>query len=55
MLKRGQPQRVVTLAGWGLEALEASKPAEAPAIGQAELRLSLLEAAADAADRLGRR
>jgi tetratricopeptide (TPR) repeat protein len=55
MLRRGQPQRVVTLAGWGLEALAAAGPAEAARIGQAELRLSLLEAAADAADRLGRR
>ena len=44
-------RRLYNLARWGLEALEA-KP---PATGADRLRLELLEAAADAADRMGNR
>jgi len=52
MIRRGQPQRVRTLAQWGLDALDA-----AAGDGAARLddRLAYLEAAADATDRLGHR
>ena len=51
MLRRGQPQRVVTLARWGLEALANAEARPSTR----RLRLGFLEAAADAADRLGQR
>ncbi len=51
LFRRGQPQRVHTLAAWGLESIEAL-PARP---GRDRLRIELLEAAADAADRLGYR
>ncbi|MEE8469473.1 MAG: protein kinase, partial [Planctomycetota bacterium] len=47
----GHPSRVHTLATWGLEAIEAL----AAGPERERQRLELLEAAADAADRLGRR
>lgn len=50
-LERGQPQRVHSLTKWGLEAID-SLPTDAE--HQREL-IGLLEAATDAADRLGRR
>ncbi|MCK6447020.1 MAG: AAA family ATPase [Planctomycetes bacterium] len=46
--RRGQPQRVHSLASWGLDALDAlahTKPRD-------RIRIRLLEAAADASDRL---
>lgn len=50
-LDRGQPQRVQSLTKWGLEALDAL-----PHSAERERQLiGLLEAATDAADRLGRR
>lgn len=51
LLRRGQPHRVLTLARWGLEALEGGKASRA----ERGRRLAFLEAAADAADRLGYR
>jgi tetratricopeptide (TPR) repeat protein len=51
LARRGQPHRVYALARWGLEALDAVPPTKR----RNRLRLSFLEAAADAADRLGRR
>ncbi len=51
LLRRGQPGRVHALAQWGLEALDALKAT--PTRGRERIRL--LEAAADAADRLGER
>lgn len=51
LLRRGQPQRVHSLAAWGLEALDALAPS--PRLER--LSIELLEAAADAADRLGYR
>jgi tetratricopeptide (TPR) repeat protein len=49
--ERGQAQRVFTLARWGLDALDA-RPAAAD---RGRRSVEFLEAAADAADRLGRR
>ncbi len=50
-LDRGQPQRVQSLTKWGLEALD-----DLPHSAERERQLiGLLEAATDAADRLGRR
>lgn len=48
MAERGHPRRVETLARWGLDALEALPPSPT----HARLRVDLLEAAADAADKL---
>lgn len=51
MQERGQPQRLQALAGWGLEAVETL-----PTSPERErITTLLLEAAADAADRLGHR
>lgn len=50
-LERGQPQRVHSLTKWGLEAIDALPQS---AEHQRQL-IGLLEAATDAADRLGRR
>lgn len=47
----GHPRRRATLAGWGLEALDNRSPNS----DDVELRRTLLEALADAADRLGER
>jgi tetratricopeptide (TPR) repeat protein len=49
--QRGQPQRMLTLARWGLGALDAVPTTP----HRQRLRISFLEAAADAADRLGQR
>ncbi|MDP6408906.1 MAG: protein kinase [Planctomycetota bacterium] len=49
LLARGQPGRVHTVCRWGLAALDALPSTT----GFAHLRIGLLEAAADAADRLG--
>jgi hypothetical protein len=49
--RRASAQRLATLARWALEALEHLRALE----GRERLRLELLEDAADAADRLGRR
>ncbi|MCP3915573.1 MAG: AAA family ATPase [bacterium] len=54
LLAGGHPQRVRRLAGWGLEAIDALEASE-PQSSYDELRIRLLEAAADAADRLGTR
>ncbi len=51
LLKRGQPQRVYVLARWGLEALAALPTTRQ----RSRRRIEFLEAAADAADRLGNR
>jgi tetratricopeptide (TPR) repeat protein len=51
MAKRGQTQRVHSIARWGLEGLDALPRTKAREI----LRIEFLEAAADAADRLGYR
>lgn len=51
LLRRGQSGRVHTLARWGLEALDELRPSRV----RARQRLRLLEIAADAADRLGKR
>ncbi|MCY2960135.1 MAG: protein kinase [Planctomycetota bacterium] len=51
LLKNGQTQRVHPLAQWGLEAVDRRAPSE----DRERLRIELLEAAADAADRLGMR
>lgn len=51
LLKNGQTQRVHPLTRWGLEALDRRPPSEE----RERLRIELLEAAADAADRLGMR
>jgi tetratricopeptide (TPR) repeat protein len=51
LLQGGQTQRVLTLARWGLEALERRPPGEE----REKRRIELLEAIADAADRLGLR
>jgi serine/threonine protein kinase/tetratricopeptide (TPR) repeat protein len=51
LLKRGQTQRVYVLARWGLEALDALGTTRQ----RNRWRIELLEAAADAADRLGSR
>ncbi len=51
MLKRGQTQRVHSIARWGIEALDTLGRTKAREI----LRIEFLEAAADAADRLGNR
>ena len=49
--RRASAQRLATLAGWALEALE-----HLPALdGREGVRLEFLEDAADAADRLGQR
>jgi len=51
LLKTGHPQRVDSLARWGLEAINSL-----PSTKEHEsLRVQLLEAAVDAADRLGKR
>jgi len=50
-LERGQPQRVHSLTKWGLEAIDSLPPS---AENKRQL-IGLLEAATDAADRLGRR
>lgn len=63
LLRSGQPQRVAPLAHWGLAALDAlrdrgasrSFDTSAGAAAADRLRIRLLEAAADAADRLGSR
>ncbi|MFN0243510.1 MAG: serine/threonine-protein kinase PknK [Planctomycetota bacterium] len=49
LLRSGQPQRVHALASWGLAAVDALE--KSPELGR--LRITLLEAAVDAADRLG--
>jgi serine/threonine protein kinase/tetratricopeptide (TPR) repeat protein len=49
LLRRGQPHRVHTLSSWALEALDALPEGEV----RHKERLVFLEAAADAADRLG--
>lgn len=49
--KNGQTQRVHPLTRWGLEAVDRRPPSEE----RERLRIDLLEAAADAADRLGMR
>jgi len=49
--RRASAQRLATLVGWALEALEHLRSLD----GRERLRLELLEDAADAADRLGRR
>lgn len=49
LLRGGQPQRVHALSLWGLEAIDALPKAQE----LDRLRISLLEAAVDAADRLG--
>jgi tetratricopeptide (TPR) repeat protein len=54
LLDLGQSHRVGLLARWGLEALQ-SAPSGPTADEEAERELRLLEAAADAANRLGRR
>jgi serine/threonine-protein kinase len=51
LVRHGQPQRVAPLAGFGLEALDQ---AGASAVAD-RLKIRLLEAAADATDRLGSR
>lgn len=51
MLRRGQPQRVYVLARWGIEALAQLPSTRA----RNRWRIEFLEAAADAADRLGYR
>jgi hypothetical protein len=51
LLRRGQPQRVHALARWGLEALDSVKASRQ----RDRQRIAFLEAAADAADRLGYR
>ena len=48
---RGHPQRIYTLARWGLEALGTVEPSPA----RNRQRIEFLEAAADASDRLGYR
>ena len=63
LLRSGQPQRVAPLAHWGLEAVDALRGSAASrsfdttagASAADRLRIRLLEAAADAADRLGSR
>src|SRR6185436_17444334 len=49
--RRASAQRLLTLARWGLDSLEGREVTEE----LRRARLELLEAAADAADRLGRR
>lgn len=51
LLRRGHPQRVDSLTRWGLEALDSLESTAA----REHLRVRLLEAAIDAADRLGKR
>ncbi|TDJ66731.1 MAG: hypothetical protein E2O39_15950 [Planctomycetota bacterium] len=51
LVQRGHPQRVQTLAQWGIEALDHLPPSRQ----RTRLRIELLEAEADAADRLGYR
>ncbi|MBM3988706.1 MAG: hypothetical protein FJ294_12210 [Planctomycetes bacterium] len=51
LLRRGQPQRVNVLARWGIEALEHLSTSRV----RNRWRIEFLEAAADAADRLGSR
>ena len=51
LLQAGQPQRVHALARWGLAAIDALPPS--PELSR--MRIDLLEAAVDAADRLGYR
>lgn len=51
LLRRGQPQRVYVLARWGIEALEHLSASRT----RNRWRIEFLEAAADAADRLGSR
>lgn len=51
MVRRGQTQRVHAIASWGLEALGRLPRTKAREL----LRIEFLEAAADAADRLGQR
>ncbi|MBL8863326.1 MAG: protein kinase [Planctomycetes bacterium] len=51
LLQSGQTQRVLTLARWGLAALDRRPPGDE----RERLRIELLEAVADAADRLGMR
>ena len=51
LLRRGQPQRVYVLARWGIEALEHLSSSRT----RNRWRIEFLEAAADAADRLGSR
>ena len=57
-IRRGQPQRVRTLAQWGLEALDETNEDSASTKTNSDRlseRVAFLEAAADAADRLGHR
>lgn len=54
-IRRGQPQRVRTLAQWGLDALAVDPAERPPRPSDADDRVAFLEAAADAADRLGHR
>lgn len=51
LLRRGQPQRVYVLARWGIEALEHLSASRV----RNRWRIEFLEAATDAADRLGSR
>jgi len=51
LLRRGQPQRVIVLARWGLEALDTLTHTRQ----RNRWRIEFLEAAADASDRLGAR
>ncbi|MFT4709948.1 MAG: serine/threonine protein kinase/tetratricopeptide (TPR) repeat protein [Planctomycetota bacterium] len=57
LVDRGQPQRVSALVDWGLEALDAleREPGAGLTIDEQHLRLSFLEHAAAAANRMGAR
>lgn len=55
LVDRGQPQRVATLADWGIEALERLATDGAAKPGDEDTMLLLLELAADAAGRVGKR
>lgn len=57
LVEGGQPHRVATLADWGLEALDGieSETTGALTLEHKNLRLALLEQAADCANRLGAR
>lgn len=55
LVSRGQPQRVATLADWGVEALERLARAKQSKPGDDDAMLLFLELAADAAGRVGKR
>lgn len=55
LVTRGQPQRVATLADWGIAALEQLDKEAASKPGDEDLMLYFLELAADAAGRVGKR